>query len=307
LLAVFAIPCLCLVSARSQLPKRLERCLPNPTLAQEIRDMKPPEPQVYVHVVQVEFAPDIKIPRAIQDEIVKSEAGKMHEEDADSDYLKDVAAEVAEVSVRGSLQSAGYFRVLADAKATVLKTKGQDIDVVVTVSAEPGNQYRTGEIEFKDADPDRALAYSPETLRTLIPLRPGDLLDVDAIRKGLRDLTNLYGTEGYIDMTAEPEFKIDEATKIIDMTIRVDEQKQYRIREIEFWGARPQLERQLKESFQKSGEVFDKSRMEQFIKENLTLLPPDAAADQLLSIRRDAFTGMVDIVFDLQTCPGTGL
>lgn len=269
--------------------------------------MKPPEPQVYVHVVQVEFAPDIKIPRAIQDEIVKSEAGKMHEEDADSDYLKDVAAEVAEVSVRGSLQSAGYFRVLADAKATVLKTKGQDIDVVVTVSAEPGNQYRTGEIEFKDADPDRALAYSPETLRTLIPLRPGDLLDVDAIRKGLRDLTNLYGTEGYIDMTAEPEFKIDEATKIIDMTIRVDEQKQYRIREIEFWGARPQVERQLKESFQKSGEVFDKSRMEQFIKENLTLLPPDAAADQLLSIRRDAFTGMVDIVFDLQTCPGTGL
>src|SRR5215468_1308508 len=237
LLAVFAIPCLCLVSARSQLPKRLERCLPNPTLAQEIRDMKPPEPQVYVHVVQVEFAPDIKIPRAIQDEIVKSEAGKMHEEDADSDYLKDVAAEVAEVSVRGSLQSAGYFRVLADAKATVLKTKGQDIDVVVTVSAEPGNQYRTGEIEFKDADPDRALAYSPETLRTLIPLRPGDLLDVDAIRKGLRDLTNLYGTEGYIDMTAEPEFKIDEATKIIDMTIRVDEQKQYRIRESSF-GAR---------------------------------------------------------------------
>jgi len=275
-------------------------------LAQEIQDMKLPAPSVYVRVVRVEFEPDSKIPQEIQDEIVKNEAGQTHEEDADSDYLKDMATEIAEVSVRGSLQSAGYFRVLTTAKATVLKNKNPDIDVSLTVSAEPGDQYRLGEIEFKDADPDKTLAYSAETLSALIPLKRGDLLNVDAIRKGLRDLTKLYGRDGYIDITAEPQFDIHEETKIIDLTLLVEAQKQYRIRQIEFWGVKLEVESQLRQSYQQSGEVFDKSRMDKFFRENAKLLPADATPDKDVSIHRDTRAGMLDLVFDLRKCPGPG-
>lgn len=302
----FVVLC-CAVPSWAQLPKRLERCLPNPSLAQEIEDMKQPAPKVYVRVLRVEFEPDSKIPQEIQNEIVKNEAGQTHEEDADSDYLKDVAAEVTEISVRGSMQRAGYFRVLVDGKATVLKKKGPDIDVSVAVTAEPGDQYRIGEINFKGADPDEVLAYSPETLRALFPLNRGDLLNVDAIRKGLRDLTNLYGRDGYIDMTAEPEFAINDETKIIDLTLRVDAQKQYRIRQIEFLGVNPQIESQLRQSYQQSGEVFDRSRMDKFFKDNQAILPVDFAPDQDVSIHRDATAGILDLIFDLRKCPGAGI
>jgi len=176
----------------------------------------------------------------------------------------------------------------------------------LTVSAEPGDQYRLGEIEFKDADPDKTLAYSAETLSALIPLKRGDLLNVDAIRKGLRDLTKLYGRDGYIDITAEPQFDIHEETKIIDLTLLVEAQKQYRIRQIEFWGVKLEVESQLRQSYQQSGEVFDKSRMDKFFRENAKLLPADATPDKDVSIHRDTRAGMLDLVFDLRKCPGPG-
>jgi hypothetical protein len=143
LLTIFILSCWYVVPSSAQLPKRLERCLPHPTLAQEIRDMRQevrdrmfPEPVVHVHVLQVKFDPDSKIPPDIQNEISKNEIGRTHEEDADSDYLDDAAKEIAEVAARGALQGHGYFQPLADANLTVLRAKGPDIDVVARVSAE---------------------------------------------------------------------------------------------------------------------------------------------------------------------------
>jgi len=59
LLTGFAILLSGAIPSFAQLPKRLERCLPNPTLAQEIRDMqKEVEPKkVTLHVARVEFDP----------------------------------------------------------------------------------------------------------------------------------------------------------------------------------------------------------------------------------------------------------
>ena len=68
----------------------------------------------------------------------------------------------------------------------------------------------------------------------------------------------------------------------------------------------PKVEEQLRESFQKSGEVFSKERMEQFPKKNKAVLPPDMALDQDFSIRRDVYAGMIDLVFDFRACPGAG-
>ena len=44
--------------------------------------------------------------------------------------------------------------------------------------------------------------------------------------------------------------------------------------------------------------------MEQFLKENRAVLPPDMALDEDMNIRRDVYAGMIDIVFDFRACPG---
>jgi hypothetical protein len=62
LLVMFVPPTL------GQLPKRVEKCLPYPTLAQEIRDMQsdPVPPRVRVHVLRVEFDSNDGIPADAQ-------------------------------------------------------------------------------------------------------------------------------------------------------------------------------------------------------------------------------------------------
>ena len=311
-LTEFVLLFCCAAPAFAQLPKRLERCLPNPTLAQEIRDMQqevllkqPPEPQVYVHVVRVEFDSDSGIPKVIQKEISKKEEGRTWKMETDSDYMKDVANESAEVAVRGALQDAGYFRVLTEAKLTVLKRDGAKIDVVEHVSAEVGDQYRLGKIRFESTDPEKQPSYRFESLRETIPLKRGDIFSVGALREGLKKLTSMYGEDGYIDFTAEPEFDINDESKVIDVTFRLDLQKQYRIREIEFWGVNPMVEQRLRASYQQSGEVFNKRTLEQFLQESKTYIPEDVEPDEVVSIHRDTSGGVIGIVFDFRTCPGT--
>jgi len=70
---------------------------------------------------------------------------------------------------------------------------------------------------------------------------------------------------------------------------------------------KPEVERQLRESFQRSGEIFDRSRMDRLFKDNAALLPVDADPYQDVTIRRDTHAGMIDLVFDFRSCPGTGI
>jgi hypothetical protein len=95
-------------SATGQLPKRVERCLPYPTLVQEIREMRAPEPepsQVSVHVVRVEFHPEGGIPASVRGEISAQLRSQVFERYASTAYLKELADEIAEVGVAGELQN----------------------------------------------------------------------------------------------------------------------------------------------------------------------------------------------------------
>src|SRR5262245_4066984 len=98
-------------SAFGQLPKRLEKCLPYPTFAQEIQDKQPKPDQVRVHVVRVDFDADEGIPGDAQDEISDELRGHVFPREATGAYLEDLSNEVAEVAVRRALRNRGYFMV----------------------------------------------------------------------------------------------------------------------------------------------------------------------------------------------------
>ena len=80
---------------------------------------------------------------------------------------------------------------------------------------------------------------------------------VEKIREGLRKITQEYARKGYIDATPEPDFEVDEDRKIIDIILKLDEQIQYRIGNIEILGPNVATRDKLIESLPKIGDIFD--------------------------------------------------
>ncbi len=151
------------------------------------------EPEkVTLHVARVEFDSKSGIPLELQREIGTSVLGATFEEDADTDYLKEAANEIAEVGVREPLQNKGYFRLFPDAKLTALKAEGSDMQVAAVISPELGPQYWLGAIQFEPANPDYHLLQPRKILRDLMPLKTGDLFNEDGLRAGLSNLTRFY-------------------------------------------------------------------------------------------------------------------
>ncbi len=302
LLPVAALFLACLPCAFGQLPKRLEKCLPYPTLAQEIREMQPAPAQVRVHVTRVEFDPNDDIPADAQEEISAELRRRVFKPDADSAYQKDLANEIAEVPVRGALRNRGYFKVTAIAKLTVLWSEEADVGAAVAISATPGPQYRMGDIRIVSTDSGYPLVISPEVLRGLIPLQRGELFSVEKVRSGLQNLALVYGREGYVDMTPEPDTEVDEERRTVDLVVKIDQQVQYRVASVEFLGVDTVTREKFMESLPKPGEVFDRTRLEEFFKVNRTILPSDVSRDDV-NVRRDPKSKTVAILFDFRTCP----
>jgi len=292
----------CLPCALGQLQKRLEKCLPYPTLAQEIREMQPAPAQVSVHVIRVDFDLNDDIPADAQDEISAELRSHVFKPDADSAYLKDLANEIAEVGVRGALRDRGYFKATATAKLTTLQTEGADISVVVAISAALGLQYRTGNVRIETADSGYPLMVSPEVLRGLVPLQRGELFNVERVRAGMQNLALAYGREGYVDMTPEPDIEIDNDRRTIDLVLKIDQQVQYRVGSIEFLGVNAVTREKLVESLPKPGAIFDRTKLDEFFKVNRTILPSDVSRDDV-NVRRDPKSKTVAILFDFWTCP----
>ena len=301
LLKVVPLLIACAPCAFGQLPKRLEKCLPYPTLAQEIREMQPAPTRVRAHVIRVDFDPNDGIPADAQEEISEElrRRSRVFEPDADSAYLNDLANEIAEVNVVGALRDRGYFKATGTAKLTPLQTEGADIKVVVTISATPGLQYRTGDIRIESTD-DNPLVISPEILRSLIPLHRGELFSVARVRTGLENLGRAYGREGYVDVAPEPDTAIDDDSRTIDLVVKIDQNVQYRVGSIEFLGINAATREKLMESLPQPGQIFDRTKLDEFFEVNRTILPPDASRDDV-AVERDNKT--VRIVFDLRVCP----
>jgi outer membrane protein insertion porin family len=155
-----------------------------------------------------------------------------------------------EVGVRGLYQDHGYFKV--DVNVASVKTvdvsrggipgpwplvgakHGKATNIVVSI--DEGVQFRMGKLVFRSSDPDEGLIFKPEFLQRIFPLKEGDIFSADKIRKSLDTFRKLYGEYGYIDFTAVPLFDVNDAKKIVNLTLQFDQQKQFFVRRIEFSG-----------------------------------------------------------------------
>jgi outer membrane protein insertion porin family len=231
-------------------------------------------------------------------------------------YDRDKLNEDLEVGIRGMYQDNGYFRVLVAPNGPIIenidtqnfrmgvpifgKTDGKAVNI--TIPIEEGNRYTMGTLKIVSADPDKQLSLKVDALKSFFPLKQGDILNVDKLRKALKDYTSEYGRFGFIDFTAEPEFDIDDAKKIINLTLRFDEQKQYYVRRIEFSGNTTTRDKVIRrELLIDEGSLFDKRAWEvSILRLNQLDYFDRIEADKAVEIKRNTKEGTVDLNLKLK-------
>ncbi len=134
------------------------------------------------------------------------------------------------------------------------KTRWVQLQVPIT----EGKRYKVGEFNFEGNK-----VVNSEALRPLFKLKAGDTYSQKAIRKGMEKAQELYGSGGYFEFTGYPDLNPRDAPKsgngndpagppgpaapatasggnggppIVDVTMRMDEGKQYFINRITFVG-----------------------------------------------------------------------
>ncbi|MGB8473546.1 MAG: outer membrane protein assembly factor BamA [Candidatus Acidiferrum sp.] len=221
-----------------------------------------------------------------------------------------------EVGVRGLYQDNGYFRVVVAPNGPIL----QNVDVHhsgvpipglrprtgkavnITIKIEEGEQYRMGTLKIVSSDPDKALSLKVDPLKALFPLKEGDILNVDKLRKALKNYTEAYGQYGFIDFTAEPDFDIDDAAKKINITLRFDEEKQYYVRRINFVGNTTTRDKVIRrELLIDEGQLFDKRRWDiSILRLNQLNYFDKIDADKAVEMQKNTKDGTVDINLKLK-------
>jgi len=214
-----------------------------------------------------------------------------------------------EVGVRGLYQDNGYFKVIVkdpileniDTQRARLvvpgtgRTYGKAINI--TIPVEEGDCYKLGSLKIVSADPDKSLSLKVEALRTVFPLHPGDTFAVNKVRKALEDYGKAYGEFGFIDFTATPDMDIDDEKKVINVTLRFDEEKQYYVRRIDFSGGTTTRDKVIRrELLLDEGQLFNKRAWEvSILRLNQLDYFEKIEADKATEIKRNTKEGTVDL------------
>ena len=230
-------------------------------------------------------------------------------------YDREKLNEDLEVGIRGLYQNNGYFKVVVAPNGPIL----ENVDVPhhsvvpglhshvgkavnITIPIEEGPQYRMGTLKIVSSDPDKALSLKVDALKSLFPLKEGDIYDIDKLRKALKNYTDAYGEFGFIDFTAEPDFDIDDAAKKINTTLRFDEQKQYYVRRINFSGNTTTRDKVIRrELLIDEGQLFNKRYWDiSILRLNQLNYFDKIEADKAVELQKNSKDGTVDINLKLK-------
>jgi outer membrane protein insertion porin family len=230
-------------------------------------------------------------------------------------YDRQKLSEDLEVGVRGLYRDNGYFKVsVGEPVLENIDTQGSRLGVPlitgkshgkavnITIPIEEGDRYHMGTLKIVSADPDKALSLKVDALKGAFPLKQGDIFSTEKVRKALENYGKIYGEYGFIDFTPEPDTEIDEDKKIINLTLKFDEQKQYYVRRIDFIGNTTTRDKVIRrELLIDEGQLFNKRYWElSILRLNQLDYFDKIEADKAAEIKRNQKDGTVDISLKLK-------
>ena len=229
-------------------------------------------------------------------------------------YDREKLNEDLEVGVRGLYQDNGYFKavigepILENYDTTghrlgvplTGKTHGKAVNI--TIPIEEGDRYKMGTLKIVSADPDKALSLKVDALKSIFPLKEGDIFSSAKIRKAMEEYTKVYGQYGFIDFTPEPGLDFDDTAKRIDVTMRFNEEKQYYVRRIDFSGNTTTRDKVIRrELLLDEGQLFNKRAWEiSILRLNQLNYFERIEEDKAVEIKRNTKEGTVDLNLKLK-------
>jgi len=103
----------------------------------------------------------------------------------------------------------------------------------VTVDVEEGRRYTLNKVNYVGV---KLFKTTDFLTREVMRMEPGEYFSTDKLRKGMEEMQKLYGGFGYIDFVPEPSIEPVPNSNKLDLTMNVDEGKQFFVRRIDFSG-----------------------------------------------------------------------
>jgi hypothetical protein len=284
----FILVAFCPESVSAQLPPCVEKRLPYPTLAQEIHSENAGQPITSVVVGDLRIEGDVHDPGAVRSRILrKLEACSFESEAALRKYV-----EVS--SLQEDFQRRGYYQVQVNTEVQRADIKDNNQRMLVIAHVKEGIQFRLSKITFENGN-----IFREGFLRKAIPIRDGDILDIDKIRGGNQKITRFYGRIGHIDATIQPIPQVDEASRSIAIAMWISEGPQYSIEEVEVLGLSPESEARLR-SYVSPRDLCDTGIIEGVFNMNKSSVPHGTRLEDVVQIIRDTHKNTARVVFDFR-------
>jgi outer membrane protein insertion porin family len=172
--------------------------------------------------------------------------------------------------VRRAMQDRGYFKAAVADPITHIRNegglsfltfrprKGKRIDIKIPVEEE--QRYRLGGVTFTG----NTHVPNVKALRAQFPTKDGEWFNATAIGKGLENLRKAYNSLGYINFTAVPTPRPDEAKHEVFLDIDIDEGKPFTVSRIEFQGNTITRDRVIRrELLLEEGSLYNSNQWEQ--------------------------------------------
>jgi outer membrane protein insertion porin family len=123
----------------------------------------------------------------------------------------------------------------------------------ITINVEENEQYRVGEVKVTGNK-----LLNELYVRAILGLVPGEIFNEERLRKSFDNLKKVYGSRGYINFTAVPLQDFDEAKKVVNLTINIDEDRQFYVNRIAFSGNTTTRDKVIRrEVMVQEGQVFN--------------------------------------------------
>ncbi len=178
-----------------------------------------------------------------------------------------------------------------------LSSKDDALKIIVPVTE--GKIFRVGELKVEGNS-----IFTEEQLLAYVGLKKGEIADGKRLRLALyENLKKIYGGQGFIlyDAETETNFKDNPANAeegIVDITIKIEEGKQFSLRRIEFAGNTFTRDNVLRrEMLINEGDIYNQLALEtSVIRLNQTQYFDPIDKDKDVEIRTDEETGQVDML-----------
>jgi len=125
-----------------------------------------------------------------------------------------------------------------------------------------GEQYRMGELKFEGLT-----VLKEDYVRAYFKMVPGSVYNDSKFKKAYEKLRDVYGSLGYFQWTGGTQRKPDPEKKVVDITVKMEEDKQYFLGRISFTGNDSTRDKVIRrEIYMNEGEVFNTEALKMSIK-----------------------------------------